>query len=63
MIYQVLFWAMCAVLAALVAVAIIAVAKAYRDERLHKRNTESQKGTNTGLVSPVRTSASGQKAN
>jgi hypothetical protein len=32
MIYHLLFWTMCAVLAAHVAVAIIAIAKAYRDE-------------------------------
>jgi hypothetical protein len=33
MIYYVFFWAMCAVLAAHFMVAIIAIAKAYRDER------------------------------
>jgi len=33
MIYHILFWTLCAVLAAHVAVAIIAIAKAYRDER------------------------------
>jgi hypothetical protein len=33
MIFHALFWALCAVLAAHVAVAIIAIAKAYRDER------------------------------
>lgn len=33
MIYHILFWTVCAVLAAHVAVAIIAIAKAYRDER------------------------------
>jgi hypothetical protein len=33
MTFNVLFWALCAVLAAHVAVAIIAIAKAYRDER------------------------------
>ena len=33
MIYHLLFWTMCAVLAAHVAVAVISIAKAYRDER------------------------------
>jgi hypothetical protein len=32
MTYHLLFWALCAVLAAHVAVAFIAIAKAYRDE-------------------------------
>jgi hypothetical protein len=33
MTFHILFWALCAVLAAHVAVAIVAIAKAYRDER------------------------------
>jgi hypothetical protein len=33
MTFHMLFWALCAVLAGHVAVAIIAIAKAYRDER------------------------------
>ena len=32
MIYHILFWTLCAVLAAHVVVAVIAIAKAYRDE-------------------------------
>jgi hypothetical protein len=33
MTFHMLFWALCAVVAANVAVAVIAIAKAYRDER------------------------------
>jgi hypothetical protein len=37
MSFSTLFWAMCAVLGANVVVAVIAVAKAYRDERASSR--------------------------
>jgi hypothetical protein len=41
MTFHILFWALCAVLAAHVAVAIIAIAKAYRDERKLAFSTQS----------------------
>jgi hypothetical protein len=49
MIYHLLFWTMCAVLAAHVAVAIISIAKAYRDEgRLFVSSRRSKRDAEKG---------------
>ena len=59
MTFHILFWALCAVLAAHVAVAIVAIAKAYRDERklVFPNGTRLQRP----LVPPLRSGATKQR--